>query len=108
MLLAYALLAGTVALEVVGALATRYSDGFTRLMPTALTVASVLGAYYLFSLALLEGLDLGFAYAVWAAAGVIAVTLAGSLLLGDRLTRAQSAGIGLATLGVVLLQLGAA
>ncbi|MEU5854629.1 DMT family transporter [Nocardiopsis dassonvillei] len=108
MLLAYALLAGTVALEVVGALATRYSDGFTRLPPTALTVASALGAYYLFSLALLEGLDLGFAYAVWAAAGVVAVTLAGSLLLGDRLTRTQSAGIGLATLGVVLLQLGAA
>lgn len=108
MLLAYALLARTVALEVVGALATRYSDGFTRLLPTALTVASVLGAYYLFSLALLEGLDLGVAYAVWAAAGVVAVTLAGSLLLGDRLTRAQSAGIGLATLGVVLLQLGAA
>ncbi|QUX29736.1 QacE family quaternary ammonium compound efflux SMR transporter [Nocardiopsis akebiae] len=107
MLIAYALLAGTVALEVVGALATRYSDGFTRLLPTALTVASVLGAYYLFSLALLEGLQLGVAYAVWAAAGVVAVTLAGSLLLGDRLTRAQSAGIGLATLGVVLLQFGA-
>lgn len=108
MLLAYALLAGTVVFEVVGALATRYSDGFTRPLPTALTVTSVLGAYYLFSLALLEGLDLGFAYAVWAAAGVVSVVLAGALLLGDRLTRAQAAGIGLATLGVVLLQIGAA
>ena len=107
MLLAYALLAGTVLLEVAGTIATRYSDGFTRLLPTGVTVAAVVGAYYLFSLVLLQGLDIGVAYAAWATAGVVGVALAGAALFGDRLTGLQAAGVGLATLGVVLLQIAA-
>jgi small multidrug resistance pump len=108
MLIAYALLAATIALEVAGTVATRYSHGFTRPVPTALAVVSVVGAYYLFSLALREGFEIGVAYAIWAAAGVVAVTLIGVLMLGDRISRVQAGGLALATAGVVLLQVGAA
>ncbi|NLU65883.1 SMR family transporter [Streptomyces sp. HNM0574] len=104
--LAYALLACAVAAEVLGTLATRFSHGFTRALPTAVTVVGVVGAYYLLSLALREGLSIGVAYAIWAAAGVSAVALIGAVFLGDRMTRTQYAGVGLAVLGVVALQLG--
>lgn len=106
MALAYTLLAGTIVLEVVGALATRWSDGFTRPLPTGVTVASITGAYWLFALALDSGLEIGVAYAVWAAVGMIAVALFGALVLDDRLTRTQTAGGALMLVGVLALQLG--
>ncbi|WP_344075115.1 DMT family transporter [Nocardiopsis metallicus] len=104
--LAYLFLAGTVALEVVGAIASRYSQGFTRPLPTAVTVVAIVGAYYLFALALHEGLGIGVAYAIWAAVGIVAVTLIGVFALRDRITRTQVAGVVLTVVGVLALQLG--
>lgn len=106
MSLAYLFLAGTIALEVAGAIASRYSNGFTRPLPTAATVVTIVGAYYLFALALHEGLGLGVAYAVWAAVGIVAVTLIGVFALHDRITRTQAVGVILTVTGVLALQLG--
>ena len=106
MSLAYLFLAGTIALEVVGAIASRYSDGFTRPAPTAVTVVTIVGAYYLFALALEEGIGLGVAYAVWAAVGIVAVTLIGVFALRDRITRVQVAGVVMTVAGVLALELG--
>jgi small multidrug resistance pump len=104
--LAYLFLAGTIALEVAGAISSRYSNGFTRPLPTAVTVVTVVGSYYLFALALHEGLGLGLAYAVWAAVGVTAVTLIGVFALHDRMSRTQAAGVALTVAGVLALHLG--
>ncbi|MBQ1082605.1 multidrug efflux SMR transporter [Nocardiopsis sp. B62] len=106
MSLAYLFLSGTITLEVAGAIASRYSDGFTRPVPTAVTLVTIVGAYYLFALALEEGLGLGVAYAVWAAVGIVAVTLIGVFALRDRITRIQAAGVALTVAGVLALQLG--
>ncbi|TQN30848.1 small multidrug resistance pump [Haloactinospora alba] len=108
MTLAYVFLVGAVLAETIGAVATRFSHGFTRVLPTTVTVLSVLGAYYLLSLALRAGLEIGVAYAIWAASGVVTVALLGALLFGDRLSKTQVGGMALAVGGVLALQLGGA
>lgn len=106
MSLAYLFLAGTITLEVTGAIAGRYSEGFTRPAPTAVTVITIMGAYYLFALALREGIGIGVAYALWAAIGIVAVAAIGVLALRETLTRTQVAGVALTVAGVLALQLG--
>lgn len=102
----YLLLAAAIASEIVGALATRFSNGFTKPWPTALAVVGVVGAYYLLSLVLNRGMAIGVAYAIWAALGVASVAIIGAVFLGDRLTWIQSVGIVLVIGGVVALELG--
>ncbi|CAM00787.1 small multidrug resistance pump [Saccharopolyspora erythraea NRRL 2338] len=104
--MAYLLLLGAVASEVVAALATRFSAGFTKLVPSAVAITGVVGAYYLLSLALKQGMDMGVAYGIWAALGVTAVALVGAAFLGDTLTWAQMIGIVLVIGGVLSLELG--
>ncbi|MFE8100847.1 multidrug efflux SMR transporter [Brenneria goodwinii] len=102
----YLLLAAAIASEIVGALSTRFSHGFTKPWPTALAIVGVVGAYYLLSLVLNRGLAIGVAYAIWAALGVASVAIIGAVFLGDRLTWIQSVGIVLVIGGVVALELG--
>jgi len=106
--MAYVFLMSAIVAEVVAAIATRYSDGFTRLVPTVVTVVGVLGAYFLLSLALKQGMGIGVAYGIWAAAGVTLVAAIGALFLGDHLTWLQVAGIALVIAGVVALEHGGA
>ncbi|QUH01055.1 multidrug efflux SMR transporter [Saccharopolyspora erythraea] len=104
--MAYLLLLGAVASEVIGALATRFSAGFTKVVPSAIAITGVVGAYYLLSLALKQGMDMGVAYGIWAALGVTAVALVGAAFLGDTLTWVQMIGIVLVIGGVISLELG--
>jgi small multidrug resistance pump len=106
--MAYLFLLGAVCSEVIGALATRFSDGFTRLVPSAVAVVGVVGAYVLLSFALKRGMGIGVAYGIWAAVGLAAVALIGALALGDGLTAVQVGGIALVIGGVLALELGAA
>ena len=68
--LAWLLLAASIAAEVVGTIALRYADGFTRLWPS-LAVGSLYAlAIWLMSLSV-QHLEVGLAYAVWAGVGTI-------------------------------------
>ncbi|TDW30955.1 DMT family transporter [Cryobacterium psychrophilum] len=102
----YLFLAAAIGAEVVGAIATRYSDGFTRLVPTVIAVVGVLGAYFLLSLTLKQGMGIGVAYGIWAAAGVTLVAVIGALFLGDHLTWLQVVGVALVIVGVLALEHG--
>lgn len=48
----YLLLAAAITSEIIGALATRFSDGFSKPWPTLLAITGIIGAYYLLSLVL--------------------------------------------------------
>lgn len=102
----YVLLLGAIVVEVVAAVATRLSDGFTRPWPTAVAAVGVLGAYYLLSLVLRQGMDLGVAYGIWSALGITLVALIGVVALGDGLSRVQLLGLALIVAGVLSLELG--
>ena len=106
--MAYLLLLGAILAEVFGTIATRFTDGFTRLVPSVLAVSGVVLAYYLFSLTLKQGTNIGVAYSIWAALGVALVAIIGAVFLGDTLTMWQVMGIVLVIAGVATLELGSA
>ncbi|GHH94385.1 DMT family transporter [Streptomyces capillispiralis] len=103
----YALLAGAIAAEVVGTTAMKYSEGFTRLWPSLVTVVGYLVAFALLAQTL-KSLSVGTAYAIWSGAGTAVIAAIGTMFLGEGLTLAKAAGIGLIIVGVVVLNLGGA
>lgn len=104
--MAYVFLLGAITAEVIGAIATRFSYGFTKVFPTVLALVGVIAAYYLLSLALTRGMGIGVAYGIWSALGVTFVALIGAVFLGDKLTWIQIAGVVLVIGGVLSLELG--
>ncbi len=69
-------------LEIVFALAMKSSDGFSRLMPSVVTVASGLSSVVLLSVSL-RTLPVGTGYAVWTGIGSVGTALFGMVILGD-------------------------
>lgn len=101
------LLAGAVGTEVAGTLALRVSDGFTRPVPTAVTLVGYGVSLWLFARLLDRGgVALGTAYATLTGVGLAAATLASVLLFRDPLTLVQLVGMAVFAAGVLVLQTG--
>lgn len=99
---AYLSIAGL--LEVGWAIGLKYTHGFSRLLPTVLTVASMAASLGLLGLAL-KTLPVGTAYAVWTGIGTIGTALLGIWLLGDPATALRLTCIGLILAGIIGLKL---
>ena len=76
----YLILAGL--LEIGWAIGMKYTNGFTRLWPTAATFATMTVSFYLLSLSL-KTIPMGTAYAVWTGIGAAGTALFGMLFLGE-------------------------
>lgn len=96
------LLAGL--LEVGWAVGLKYTDSFTRPLPTILTVAAMLASIALLGLAL-KALPLGTAYAIWTGIGAVGTVLAGVLLFGESLAPLRLLSILLIVAGLIGLKL---
>ncbi|MBL1287667.1 small multidrug resistance pump [Streptomyces sp. LamerLS-316] len=103
----YGLLAAAIAAEVAGTTAMKYSEGFTRLWPSLITVVGYVLAFALLAQTL-KTLSIGTAYAIWAGTGTAAVAAIGILWMGESASLAKLAGIVLVIAGVVVLNLGGA
>ncbi|WP_371529853.1 multidrug efflux SMR transporter [Streptomyces sp. NBC_01283] len=103
----YGLLAGAIIAEVAGTTAMKYSEGFSRLWPSLITVVGYLIAFTLLAQTL-KTLSVGTAYAIWAGIGTAAVAAIGMVFMGESAGLAKIAGIALVIAGVVLLNLGGA
>ncbi|MEU5522228.1 multidrug efflux SMR transporter [Streptomyces sp. NPDC093250] len=103
----YLLLSGAIVAEVCATTAMKYSDGFSRLWPSLLTVAGYLVSFALLAQTL-RTVAIGTAYAIWAGVGTAAIATIGIVFLGEALTAARAAGIALIIIGVVVLNLGGA
>lgn len=68
--------------EVAWAVGLKYTDGFTRLLPSLLTGASMILSVVLLSQAL-KTVPVGTGYAVWTGIGAIGTALLGMLLFGE-------------------------
>jgi quaternary ammonium compound-resistance protein SugE len=90
--------------EIGWAIGLKYTHGFTRLLPTALTVASMAVSLGLLGLAL-KSLPLGTAYAIWTGIGTIGTAILGIILFGEPATALRLACIGLIVAGIVGLKL---
>jgi quaternary ammonium compound-resistance protein SugE len=90
--------------EIAWAVGLKYTDGFTRLWPTAGTVAAMGLSIALLGLAL-KSLPLGTAYAVWTGIGTVGTAIFGIVLLGESADIVRLGGIALIVGGIVTLKL---
>lgn len=90
-------------LETGWALGLKYSQGFTRPLPSLLTLMALAASMILLERAV-RVLPVGTAYAVWTGIGAVGTATLAVLLFGEPVTTARLAGIGLIIAGIVLLR----
>jgi small multidrug resistance pump len=103
----YVMLAGAIAAEVAATTAMKYSDGFSKLWPSLVTLLGYVVAFALLAQTL-KTVSVGTAYAIWAGVGTAVIAAIGMVFLGEGLNAAKLTGIALIIGGVVLLNLGGA
>jgi quaternary ammonium compound-resistance protein SugE len=91
-------------LEIGWAIGLKYTEGFTRPLPTALTVAAMVGSIALLGLAM-KSLPVGTAYAVWVGVGAVGTAIGGIVLFAEPATAARLGSLGLIVAGIVGLKL---
>ena len=91
-------------LEVGWAVGLKYTEGFTRLVPSVLTLLCMAASVGMLGLAL-KSLPMGTAYAVWTGIGAVGTAILGIVLFGDPAGVARIACIGLLVAGSVGLKL---
>jgi small multidrug resistance pump len=106
--LAWILLTGAIASEVVATSALKLSNGLTRPAPSVVVAVGYLLSFVLLAQALKLQLQVSVAYAIWSGGGTAAITIIGMLLLNEPLTAGKALGIALVIAGVVALNLAGA
>lgn len=92
--------------EVVWAVAMKQSEGFTRLMPTLVTLAGMVVSFVLLSAAM-RTIPLGTAYTIWTGIGAVGAFLVGITMLGEQLSAMRVIAAVLIVSGLVLMKLSA-
>ena len=90
--------------EVCWAIGLKYTDGFTRLWPSVLTVVAMTVSIVCLALAL-KSIPVGTGYAVWTGIGAVGTALLGIVLFGESVSPARLSCIGLIVAGIVGLKL---
>jgi quaternary ammonium compound-resistance protein SugE len=91
-------------LEIVWAVGLKFSHGFTRLWPSALTLAALAGSLLLLAHST-RSLPLGTAYAVWVGIGSLGAAIAGIVLFREPITVARGLFLGLLLVAILGLKL---
>jgi quaternary ammonium compound-resistance protein SugE len=90
-------------LEIAWAVGLKYTEGFTKLMPSLWTLLAMLGSIGMLGLALRQ-LPLGTAYAVWTGIGTVGTAVAGMVMLGEPAGAMRLGAIALIVTGIVALK----
>ena len=90
--------------EVIGTLALKFSDGFSRLWPSVVTVIGYGVAFYCLSMTL-KVIPMGISYAIWSGVGIVLISLAGWLLMKQSLDLPAVIGMSLIIAGVIVINL---
>lgn len=91
-------------LEVVWAFSMKQSEGFTRPVPAAITVVTVIASFAMLAWSM-RTLPLGTAYGVWTGIGAVGAFLVGILVLGEPASLIRIGAVALIVAGLVLLKL---
>ncbi|WP_425291441.1 DMT family transporter [Aquamicrobium lusatiense] len=104
MLLTYLYLFVAIIFEVIATTALKQTDGFTRLLPSLMTILGYALAFYFLALTL-RTMPVGIVYAIWSGAGIILITAIGWLLFRQSLDLPALVGMGLIMAGVLVINL---
>lgn len=101
---AWLLLIAAELLEIVWAIGLKYTEGFSRVVPSVITIAAMIGSVWLLALAL-KSIPVGTGYAVWTGIGAVGTAILGIILFNEAATVARMACIGLIIAGIFGLKL---
>ena len=91
-------------LETGWAIGLKYSEGFTKLIPSVFTVVGMIASFYFLSLAL-KSLPLGTAYAVWTGVGTVGTVILGIILFKEPADIFRLICIGFIVVGIAGLKI---
>jgi quaternary ammonium compound-resistance protein SugE len=90
--------------EVVWAIGLKFTEGFSKPLPSVLTLIAMIVSFYLLSIAM-RSLPLGTAYAIWVGIGAIGAAVAGIMLFQESITTLKILSLVLVISGIVGLKL---
>ncbi|WP_114636542.1 DMT family transporter [Polynucleobacter necessarius] len=102
--MAWVILGFAIITEVIATTALRHTEGFTRIIPTAITLLGYGLSFFALS-RILNDIPLAITYAVWSGAGISLVAIIGWLWLGQKLDAGALVGIGLIIAGAIVINL---
>ena len=100
--MAWFLLGFAITMEVIATTALKLTEGFTKLIPTAVSLIGYGLSFFALS-RVLGQVPLAIAYAIWSGAGISLVGIIGWVWLGQKLDTGAFIGIGLIIAGVVVI-----
>jgi small multidrug resistance pump len=100
----YLYLGLAIVFEVIGTTALKATDGFTRPLPSVVTVACYAASFYLLTFSL-KVLPTGIAYAIWSGVGIVLISVVSWLVYGQRLDLPAIAGLALIIAGVGVINM---
>ena len=102
--MAWLILGFAIITEVIATTALKYTEGFTRLLPTVISLFGYGLSFFSLS-QILDKIPLAIAYAIWSGAGISLVGMIGWVWLGQKLDAGALIGIILIIAGVVVINL---
>jgi quaternary ammonium compound-resistance protein SugE len=85
------------------AIGLKYSEGFTKLIPSIFTIVGMIASFYFLSLSL-KSLPLGTAYAIWTGIGTVGTVILGIILFKEPVDIIRLICIGFIVIGIVGLK----
>lgn len=98
----YLILFFAIVSEVIATTALKFSQGFTKLIPSIVVAIGYGLSFYLLSIAL-KSMPIGVAYAIWSGVGLVLTVIVGIILWHETLDWARALGILLILLGIFLI-----
>ena len=98
----YLVLAGL--LEIVWAIGLKYTEGFTRLVPSVIVIIAMAASVWFLALAL-RTIPVGTGYAIWTGIGAVGTAILGIVLFAEPASAARLLSIGLIVAGILSLKL---
>ena len=100
----YLFLALAIILEVVGTSFMQASNGFSKIIPTIITILSYIACFFFLSQAL-KSIPLGIAYAIWGGLGIVLTAIISVVVFKQSLDWPAIIGIVLIVAGVIVMNL---
>lgn len=91
-------------LEVVWAVGLKYTEGFTRLWPSVVTLVAMVLSVALLGWAM-KSLPMGTAYAIWVGVGAVGAVICGILIFGEPANAPRLVSVALIVAGIIGLKL---
>ena len=92
-------------LEVVWAIGLKYSQNFTKLIPSIITLVALVGSFLLLAQSM-RSLPVGTAYAVWTGIGAVGATIVGIIVFKEPAGSLRLISLGLIIIGIIGLKFG--